>query len=317
RLQELVCGTEAVHRLCADSGAVTPYRGAVIGDLRDYRLQQCHRFPLKAASQMTSYSALVAGGIHSSTVTERKPFSSVDAETTDFAELPSGASFGSAVHDILEEVSFAELLRPRQHRAVLHDTCNAYGLQADMTLLESMLQTVVSAPIGRCVEARFTLADINEKRCIKEMGFYFHLAGGETGNLNAILAGEESVCPIAERELAGFLTGFVDLIFEHEGVYYIADYKTNNLGPYLGDYHGTSLVEAMAQHNYGLQLWLYALVLHRHLANFLPGYDHGRHFGGVFYLFVRGMGKWPAGIYYRKPEFDTLERLGRCFGGKN
>lgn len=317
RLQELACGTEVVHRLCADSGAVTPYRGVVVGDPCIYRLRESRRLPLKAASQMTSYSALVAGDIHSSTVTERKPFSSADAETTDFAELPSGASFGSAVHDMLEEISFAELLRPHQHRSMLHATCNAYGLEPDMTLLESMLQTVVSAPIGRCVKARFTLADLDEKRCIKEMGFYFHLAGGETGNLNAILAGEESVCPIAERELAGFLTGFVDLVFEYEGVYYIADYKTNNLGPYLGDYRGTSLVEAMAQHNYGLQLWLYALVLHRHLANFLPGYDHGRHFGGIFYLFVRGMGKGPAGIYYRKPDLDTLERLGRCFGGKN
>ncbi len=318
RLQELADGAEVVQRLCAGSGAVPAYSGMLSRDEGGCQLRQCSRLPLKAVRQMTSYSALVAGGIHSSAVAERAPFSSAEADKIiDFVDLPSGASFGSAVHDMFEELSFADLLHPRQHRSLLQEKCQTYGLELDMPLLERMLETVVRAPVGRCVGASFTLADLDDQRCLKEMGFYFHLAGGETGNLNALLAGEETVCPLAEKQLAGFLTGFIDLIFEHDGVYYIADYKSNNLGPQLDDYRGVSLLEAMAQHNYGLQLWLYALVLHRHLANFLPGYDHGRHFGGVFYLFVRGMEQWPAGVYHRKPDLDILERLDRCFGGKN
>jgi exodeoxyribonuclease V beta subunit len=69
----------------------------------------------------------------------------------------------------------------------------------------------------------------------------------------------------------------------------------------------------MASHNYGLQLWLYSVVLHRHLQNVVPEYDHRRHFGGVFYLFVRGMAASQDGIYFHKPALQTLDRLSALF----
>jgi exodeoxyribonuclease V beta subunit len=73
----------------------------------------------------------------------------------------------------------------------------------------------------------------------------------------------------------------------------------------------------MASHNYGLQYWIYTLVLHRYLANVLPGYRYETHFGGVFYLFVRGMS--PAvpgsGVYAAQPAQETLARLDAAVGG--
>jgi exodeoxyribonuclease V beta subunit len=74
----------------------------------------------------------------------------------------------------------------------------------------------------------------------------------------------------------------------------------------------------MRHHNYGLQYWLYSLVLHQYLGNHLTDYSHDNHFGGVLYLFVRGM--HPAmpgnGIYFDRPDSKTLEELAACLGGR-
>ena len=89
--------------------------------------------------------------------------------------------------------------------------------------------------------------------------------------------------------------------------------KTNNLGKWSNMYRGEALNKAMAGHNYGLQLWLYSLVLHNYLRNFLSDYSHSAHFGGVFYLFVRGMGNG-GGVYFDRPDQHRLECLNTCFG---
>jgi exodeoxyribonuclease V beta subunit len=112
--------------------------------------------------------------------------------------------------------------------------------------------------------------------------------------------------------MCGYLTGFIDLICEHKGHYYVIDYKTNG----LPDYKPETLTHAMREHNYGLQYWLYTVVLHRYLQNRLPDYDYETHFGGVRYLFVRGMQSELAmsGVYQDRPDFDRVEALTELFG---
>ena len=108
------------------------------------------------------------------------------------------------------------------------------------------------------------------------------------------------------------------------------DYKSNWLGNSLPDYETKRLEQAMRDHNYGLQYWLYTLVLHRYLQSAMEGdgqgrpdgagarggggYDYATHFGGVMYLFVRGMEPTVAGsgVYFVLPDRATLERLDRC-----
>ena len=73
---------------------------------------------------------------------------------------------------------------------------------------------------------------------------------------------------------------------------------------------------SMQQQAYQLQALLYALALHRHLQQRLPGYDHAQHFGGVFYLFVRGVRPgWkhsdgsPCGVHLQRPALPELQSL--------
>jgi exodeoxyribonuclease V beta subunit len=108
-------------------------------------------------------------------------------------------------------------------------------------------------------------------------------------------------------EFSGYLQGFIDLIFEYENRWFVADYKSNILGGYDPD----SLGRAMLDKNYLLQARLYALALHRHLQVQLPDYDYAKHFGGVAYLFVRG---FPSdGVWFERPSLAALESLGNPF----
>jgi exodeoxyribonuclease V beta subunit len=63
---------------------------------------------------------------------------------------------------------------------------------------------------------------------------------------------------------------------------------------------------------YSLQSWLYALALDRFLAQRIPDYQYERDFGGVFYVFVRGLDlKTPEhGVHFSKPEPAFIQKLG-------
>ena len=69
---------------------------------------------------------------------------------------------------------------------------------------------------------------------------------------------------------------------------------------------------AMAQHHFFLQYHLYAVALDRHLRNCVPGYDYETDFGGVYYLFVRGMSPdHPRGhgVFHDRPSRALVEEL--------
>jgi len=71
----------------------------------------------------------------------------------------------------------------------------------------------------------------------------------------------------------------------------------------------------MARHHYVLQAQLYALALHRHLRQRVAGYDYDRHFGGAFYVFVRGVkpGQAGSGVWFGRPPQDRIAAMDRLF----
>lgn len=85
------------------------------------------------------------------------------------------------------------------------------------------------------------------------------------------------------------MRGFIDLVFEHRGRYYLADYKSNWLGAAPEAYSAPVLARAMGREAYYLQYLVYCVALHRYLGLRVSGYAYESHFGGVRYLFVRGM----------------------------
>jgi exodeoxyribonuclease V beta subunit len=142
----------------------------------------------------------------------------------------------------------------------------------------------------------------------------------DTTQINNILSGTPVFQPLTSRQMCGYLTGFIDLICNFPDAasetnrFYILDYKTNGLSDYCTD----SMTHAMREHNYGLQYWIYTVVLHRYLQFRLPDYDYESHFGGVRYLFVRGMKPEQAmsGVYQDRPELERVEALAALFGSE-
>lgn len=267
---------------------------------------------LYTAWQMSSYTALTALSQSDvpelpKTRAEDEPSESGLRDVTDM--LPKGAATGNVVHDLLENNAFAELAQGRLDTVRRDQACLRFGVNmAQPAQLDRLLQTVVSTPLA-ADDAAFCLMNLKEGGCLKEMPFYLAVPGMNITEINRILAGEPAVQTLTEKALCGFLTGFIDLVFEYQGRFYLADYKTNA----LTDYGPDSLVKAMHEHNYGLQYWIYTVVLHRYLQQRLPDYDYRRHFGGVRYLFVRGMSSDAPmrGVYAVQPDIERVEALTR------
>ena len=108
------------------------------------------------------------------------------------------------------------------------------------------------------------------------------------------------------------MRGFIALVFEHEGRFYLADYKSNWLGPTLEAYGEADLATAMARESYFLQYLVYCVALHRYLARRVRSYAYESHFGGVRYLFVRGMTPESAsrrGVFADRPSERLITAL--------
>ena len=117
--------------------------------------------------------------------------------------------------------------------------------------------------------------------------------------------------------VSGILKGFIDLVFRLDGKFYIADWKSNWLGGRVEDYHADAMRAEMERHHYFLQYHLYTVALHKYLALRLPDYDYAKHFGGVFYVFLRGLepARPDLGIFRDRPSVETIQRLSELLGG--
>ena len=163
----------------------------------------------------------------------------------------------------------------------------------------------------------FTLAQINEKQCLKELAFYLNITSHfDVAGFNRALATLHHLPsePLQFDDIQGMVRGTMDLVFSHQDKYYLLDYKSNFLGETLKDYDQTALKKAMLEHHYDWQYLLYVVALHRYLKTRLPHYDYNRDFGGVVYAFLRGMNGSPqSGIFFDKPDWQLIQQLEELF----
>jgi len=246
------------------------------------------------------------------------------------ADFPRGAAPGTMIHSVFEHLDFCER-EPAHLRQTIRDAALRSSLAAEhLTALEAAVRDVLDAPFGPR-EAPIVLSSVPRHERLNEMPFLLAVAGGGTA-AEAFTVEELAGCFAAHghaayaarvRELGfaplrGFLTGVVDLVFRHRRRWYVVDYKSTFLGVLPGDYRPEYLAAPMADEHYILQYHLYAVALHRYLEARLPGYDYERDFGGVFYLFVRGMSpryEYGNGVFADRPPLKLVESLARLFQG--
>jgi exodeoxyribonuclease V beta subunit len=290
----------------------------------------------------TSYSGLIRASEAGAGVSSEPEVTELDDETADvpvyevtvaepegtdiaspMAELPTGATFGTLVHAVLETADpfapdlAAELERQIRAHAVW------WPVAAAPEDLAAALLPMHDTPLGPLAPDA-TLRRIGLRDRLRELDFEFPLAGGDRrggpsaptladlGRLFARHVPPDDVLAsyatrlttgaLAAQSLWGYLTGSVDVVLriraEAGDRYLVVDYKTNWLGEpdrplTAADYTTARMAEAMLHSDYPLQALLYCVVLHRflrwRLAGTPDGYDPERHLAGVAYLFVRGM----------------------------
>ena len=138
-------------------------------------------------------------------------------------------------------------------------------------------------------------------------------------NMHSKSSQQSNVRLPAYNQLKGMMHGFIDLIFEHDNKYYICDYKSSHLGNDFSDYSHQAMKDNIEKNHYDLQYLIYSLALHRYLSYSLENYDVNTHFGGAYYLYLRGMTDDEqhkgCGVYYRKINVEELDELDQLFLG--
>lgn len=227
-------------------------------------------------------------------------------------DFPRGTQIGTLLHRYFEKVPFAQLSEKENIEKLCQDLNLA---EEQFAAVQQWFEQILSTPI--LPNDDFTLAQINEKQCLKELAFYLNITSHfDVAGFNRALATLHHLSsePLQFEDIQGMVRGTMDLVFSHQDKYYLLDYKSNFLGETLKDYDQAALKKAMSEHHYDWQYLLYVVALHRYLKTRLPHYDYNRDFGGVVYAFLRGMNGSPqSGIFFDKPDWQLIQQLEELF----
>jgi exodeoxyribonuclease V beta subunit len=281
--------------------------------------------------RMTSYSALVVGArgpgpseagfdyaLDASAPPTEPP--TTGARVT-LADAPAGARFGTMVHEVFEKVDFGAV-RSAESAAEVARIVALHGFEPS---LAGRIHQSVAETVETTLDAhRLRLADVGRGARMDELAFVFptrartgvtreRLAAAiETHGGPALEAVAAQVAELEFEPFEGFLKGYIDLTFEHDGRWYIVDYKSNDLGDTRDAYGPDAISHAMHHGAYHLQYLIYAVALRRYLRWRVPGWTWDKNFGGVFYLFVRGVhpDTGPdAGVHFDRPSQALIRAL--------
>jgi exodeoxyribonuclease V beta subunit len=186
-----------------------------------------------------------------------------------------------------------------------------------------MIKKVISVPLHP-EQKDLTLSSIPENNKVSELEFYFPLQTLSSENLKNIFLkyGNENLPKDFPEQIEnlhfdparGFMRGFIDLVFQFQDSFYLIDWKSNFLGTNVEDYHHEKLDTVMSEEYYHLQYLLYTVAFDKYLSKQVSNYHYKKHFGGVFYLFLRGIApeKGSAfGIYRSRPSEKLIHGLSQ------
>ena len=238
-------------------------------------------------------------------------------------DFPRGAGPGSFLHSLLEwagqEGFEAAAAQGAELRAQVQRRCEQAGHGPWASRLQDWLAQwlVTPLPLGTAGDALCSVAPQAMRSVKVEMEFWCPAPQVALRRLDELV--RHHCLPGAPRPalsastLNGMLKGFIDLVFEHEGRYFVADHKSNWLGATDADYTPQGMRQVMLDKRYDLQAVLYVFALHRLLRSRLAGYDYEQHVGGAVYLFLRGHAAPGQGLHVERPPWALIEALDQMF----
>lgn len=283
---------------------------------------------------VSSFSSLTSGRLHEEETADRDATEwgavdiSQDAREMDGREppldifsFPGGTKAGLFFHDIFEHLDFTEPATSRVKTLVL-EKLRVYGFEDRwQEAVCGMVKRVLSVPLNPPAQG-FRLSVIGNRDRLNELEFTFPMKALSPGRLRHVFSetggGElpesfpETIGRLTFAPVRGFMKGFVDLVFRYRDRYYLVDWKSNVLGKKAEDYGPEGLALGMEEGLYTLQYLIYTLALDQYLRLRFPGYDYDMHFGGVFYIFIRGVDPLQGpeyGVYRTRPSAGMIRNL--------
>ena len=203
---------------------------------------------------------------------------------------PRGTAPGSALHAVLERI------RPdnrRDWRRYLEHDNRQWQLGLEPAQLDACENWLEAIQYCELPQSRISLGASKQGAHRSEYGFTLGSdarAALDIPAINAHFAAHGHPLHLSDKHRhIRYLRGEIDHLYQHDGRYYILDYKTNHLGNSPADYTPENIRAAMGDHHYWLQAALYQVALHRLLQTRLADYDPARHLGGIEYLYLRGI----------------------------
>ena len=238
----------------------------------------------------------------------------------DIHRFPRGPNPGTFLHGLLEWAgSEGFKADPEAIKDAVARRCNRRGWQGWIETLSDWLQHLQDEPLRlNNGQPAVVLSELSQYQI--EMEFWFASHKVDVVQMDTLVRqhthGGAARAGAEPSLLNGMFKGFIDLTFEHQGRYYVADYKSNWLGTDDSAYTEQAMTASILDNRYDLQYVLYLLALHRQLKARLPGYDYDQHMGGALYLFLRGTRAQGQGVFFTRPPRLLIESLDLMFQGK-
>ncbi|HEY5480482.1 MAG TPA: exodeoxyribonuclease V subunit beta [Verrucomicrobiae bacterium] len=237
--------------------------------------------------------------------------------------LPASARTGDCLHKIIERFDFADADEATA-KSLVRQQLEAYDLYDEerARAVIGMLERLRHTPLDPA-NPNLILSAVSSAERLTEMEFHFptgHLDGARL--LDLIRSPNPSSAPASSRaavpvsRIQAFLKGFIDLVFRFEGRYHVVDWKSNLLGTKVEAYTREAMTRAVEESCYDLQYHIYVVALDKYLRKRVPGYEFETHFGGVHYVFLRGLapGRPDLGVYHDRPSAQKIECLSSVLG---
>ncbi|GGC89521.1 exodeoxyribonuclease V subunit beta [Vreelandella lutescens] len=296
--------------------------------------------PAKEHWWIASYSALRLSGtltapalppLEPTTAQEATAFEVLDEprdlsqpEAYHLHKFPRGPGPGTFLHGLLEWAGKQGFNAAANDMDVLNDMLwrrvQLRGWQAWQEPLAGWLSALLTTPLPLAAPTPQSVA-LNELESYQvELEFWFAAKRVNTQAIDALVS--KHLLPGVERPaldvdtLNGMLKGFIDLAFEHQGRFYVLDWKSNYLGPNDSAYEPEALRHALLAKRYDLQAALYLLAMHRLLKARLPDYDPHQHLGGSMTVFLRGSRSPGRGVVGEPAPVELIEALDSLFAGE-
>ncbi|MDQ1237667.1 MAG: exodeoxyribonuclease V subunit gamma [Wigglesworthia glossinidia] len=232
-------------------------------------------------------------------------------------KFPRGKVFGNFIHKLFELISFNKPLNIN----LIKDQLTKYEI--DISFAENIMLWMKKILYIHLNNQKLFLAKIKENHKLTELKFFLSI----NSEINAQIFNElikkydviSQKCPDIQNihGIKGILTGSIDLIFLWKNKYYFIDYKSNWLGDSDESYNRSLMEQEIIRYRYDLQYQIYTLALHRYLKNRLKKYDYNKDFGGIYYLFLRGINnntiKNKNGIYFFRPNLKLINSIDKLF----